>query len=118
MCNTSKLVDDLTLLKVKSLAPQPTEFPPTLARDLVTVLDRWSVPTINSHVGLDDKHYYEMLLTEIHEEMIADVTEKRLGLLCRAIGLTLVRKAPGFVVCWNGEQIKILEDYFCMEVES
>ena len=67
---------------------------------------------INQALGMDERPYYQVLLADLKPDLPEALTPKRVGSLCRAMGLTLRRRSNGYLVTWNDAQLKILREYF------
>lgn len=107
------LLDFQTLAEVMEHAPQPTDTPPSEARLILRALEARQKPEY-LRFGADDRAYYRALLGEIQPELPETLTPKRAGMLCRAMGLTMVRVKDGFTVAWTAEQMAILKRHLEM----
>jgi len=109
MCD--QLLDLYTLAKLKEAAPRPTDTPPNEARMVLKVLSKHTINE-NKKIGMDDQPYYDMYLVDMYPPLPKALSHKRVGSLCRAMGLMMRRRSTGYLVAWSGEQLKILWDYF------
>ena len=109
--NSKELIDLETLVEIKRAAPQVTETPPREARLILSALEATMVEATESHIGMDDRPYFEAWLSDVQEYLPEALTPKRTGLLCRAMGLTLFRQNKGMRIAWTQEQISILRKY-------
>ena len=109
MCN--QLLDLYTLAKLKEAAPRPTDTPPNEARMVIKVLGKHT-SNKNKKIGMDDQPYFEMYLVDMYPPLPKALSHKRVGSLCRAMGLVMRRRNTGYLVAWSKDQLSILWDYF------
>lgn len=96
-----------TFLRLHQAAPQVTETPPAEARLTLAAMMKLS-DEAHQRVGFDDKPYFQSTLQEIVDGLPVGITSKRAGLLCRAMGVVMMRRSTGYVCSWNIAQLGIL----------
>jgi len=111
MCNTP-LLDLDTFYQVKKAAPLVTDTPPNEARMILTAMQ--SRFEYEPEIGMDNRPYWHVYLGDM--SLPEALTPNRIGKLCRAMGLTLIRRKTGYMVVFTYEQWEILMEHFGMGV--
>lgn len=105
------LIDLETMYKVQRAAPKPATHSPTEARLLLRSLLAHATDH-DPRIGMDDLPYHFVQLANLQPDLPQALSPKRAGMLCRALGLSMVRNKDGFEVLWTDNQMSVLCEYF------
>lgn len=101
----SKILDLETFSKVVGAAPRLEEYPREIARRLVSeIIPEWM------NEGDDPQQFQLSLLAGDFAD--SEVTPREVGMVCREMGLQVMRMRDGYHVWLNWAQLKILQEYF------
>ncbi len=106
----SRLLDQKTYAEVVRVAPDVTAPPASDARLILLALCQLS-DELEPQTGMDRKPYFACLLADL-PGLPEALPPKKVGLLCREMGLVMHRRAAGFQVAWSREQLALLLEFF------
>ena len=109
MCR--EILDPTILAKVRAAGPQVTDTPMAEVAKVMKALRNAEEITMEMMAGMDGRKYYQAFISDLGDEC-PFMTTKRIGGICRGLGLDMRRLNRGYRVAWNTEQMAILEDHF------
>lgn len=112
----SRLLDAGTLAKVIGAAPDVVQPPASEARMILRALYKLTA-TLQPQAGMNGMQYRACLLADL-PGMPEALTPKRIGILCREMGLVTHRRNVGYEVAWSDAQLTLLIEYFRLELLS
>lgn len=110
--NGDGLIDLETLMELRQAAPHVTQVPFDLARAAVAVMTFFG-GTHTPNEDAEGKVYWDTPLKTLAMSLDhGSVSGKRVGQVCREMGLTLWREGDGYHVAWSQAQLNILKRHF------
>ncbi len=109
MCR--EILEPAVLAKVRAAGPQVSDTPQAEVRKVLGALQIVETETEIMMIGMDGKKYYQSLINDLAGKC-PFMTPKRIGLICRGLGLDMRRLSKGYRVAWNQEQMLILGEHF------